>query len=46
MIGEHFLTGAGHELTAVRFSLDHEGNVVDLNQLPKDLVTQSKAKQK
>ena len=44
--GEHFLTGAGHELTAIRFSLDQEGNAVDLNQLPKDLVTQSKAKQR
>ena len=44
--GEHFLTGVGHELTALRFSLDAEGNVIDLNQLPKSLVTQSKAQQK
>ncbi|MEC9382760.1 MAG: hypothetical protein VYB67_02535 [Pseudomonadota bacterium] len=36
--GNHFLTETGHELTAVRFFLDENGSVKDLNFIQKSLI--------
>jgi len=36
--GTHNLNHKGHEVTAVRFTLDAEGAVVDVNDIPKSLV--------
>lgn len=39
--GDHFLTKTGHELTAVRFFLDEQGNVEDINFMEKLLITKN-----
>jgi len=39
--GTHDLTGAGHELTAVRFTLNAEGESVRLGSLQKSLLTRA-----
>jgi len=39
--GEHFLTGVGDEQTALRFIVDGQKNIVDLNQFPKKLLTKA-----
>ena len=36
--GTHVLNYKGHEVTAVRFTVDSAGNVVEVNDLPKSLV--------
>jgi hypothetical protein len=38
------LTGSGDEKTAVRFTLDADGDVIDTNQRPKRLLTLATAK--
>lgn len=38
--GQHFLTGAGKELTAVRFTLDTKGNSIGINSLQKSLLSE------
>ncbi len=37
--GDYFLKKTGEEITAVRFLLDNKGNVVDLNQLQKPIIS-------
>ena len=37
--GEHFLNGVGDEMTALRFYVDSQKNISDLNQIPKRLIT-------
>lgn len=37
--GDYFLKKTGEEITAVRFLLDNKGNVIDLNQLPKPIIS-------
>ena len=39
--GEHFLTGVGDEITALRFIVDGQKNITDLNQFPKKLLTKA-----
>jgi len=39
--GEHFLMGVGDEKTALRFIVDGEKNITDLNQFPKKLLTKA-----
>ena len=39
--GEHFLNGVGDEMTAVRFYVDSQKNISDLNQIPKRLITKA-----
>ena len=39
--GEHFLMGVGDEKTALRFSVDGQKNITDLNQFPKKLLTKA-----
>ncbi|MBL6686872.1 MAG: hypothetical protein ISP92_01485 [Pseudomonadales bacterium] len=41
--GEHSLTGTGHEVTALRFTLDDEGVVNNVSQLQKPLLTSNRA---
>jgi hypothetical protein len=40
------LTGSGDEKTAVRFTLDENGEVIDTNQRPKRLLTLATAADK
>ena len=44
--GEHFLTGVGDEITALRFIVDGQKNITDLNQFPKKLLTKALGKSK
>ena len=37
--GQHFLNGVGDEITALRFSVDGNKEVSNINQLPKRLLT-------
>ena len=39
--GEHFLNGVGDEMTALRFYVDSQKNISDLNQIPKSLITKA-----
>ena len=39
--GEHFLNGVGDEMTALRFYVDTQKNISDLNQIPKRLITKA-----
>ena len=39
--GEHFLNGVGDEMTALRFFVDSQKNISDLNQIPKRLITKA-----
>ena len=39
--GTHELTGIGHELTALRFTIDESGNVGNLSSRPKALVVKA-----
>ena len=39
--GEHFLNGGGDEMTALRFYVDSQKNISDLNQIPKRLITKA-----
>ena len=39
--GEHFLHGVGDEMTALRFYVDSQKNISDLNQIPKRLITKA-----
>ena len=39
--GEHFLNGVGDETTALRFYVDSQKNISDLNQIPKRLITKA-----
>jgi len=39
--GEHFLIGVGDEKTALRFIVDGQKNITDLNQFPKKLLTKA-----
>lgn len=39
--GTHELTGSGDEQTALRFTLDAQGDVVEANQLPKSLLVRA-----
>ena len=39
--GEHFLKGVGDEMTALRFYVDSQKNISDLNQIPKRLITKA-----
>ena len=39
--GEHFLMGVGDEKTALRFIVDAQKNITDLNQFPKKLLTKA-----
>ena len=39
--GEHFLNGVGDEMTALRFYVDGQKNISDLNQIPKRLITKA-----
>jgi len=39
--GEHFLMGVGDEKTALRFIVDDQKNITDLNQFPKKLLTKA-----
>ena len=39
--GEHFLMGVGDEKTALRFIVDGQKNITDLNQFPKKLLTKA-----
>ena len=39
--GEHFLNGVGDEMTALRFYVDSQKNISDLNQIPKRLITRA-----
>ena len=39
--GEHFLNGVGDEMTALRFYVDSQKNISDLNQIPKRLITKA-----
>ena len=39
--GEHFLNGVGDERTALRFYVDSNKNISDLNQIPKMLITRA-----
>ena len=39
--GEQFLTGVGDEITALRFIVDGQKNITDLNQFPKKLLTKA-----
>ena len=39
--GEHFLNGVGDERTALRFYVDSDKNISDLNQIPKRLITRA-----
>jgi hypothetical protein len=39
--GEHFLNGVGDEMTALRFNVDSQKNISDLNQIPKRLITKA-----
>jgi len=39
--GEHFLMGVGDEKTALRFIVDSQKNITDLNQFPKKLLTKA-----
>ena len=42
--GDHYLTGTGDEITALRMSLDTKGHVVGVNQLPKPLLIHNQNK--
>ena len=42
--GEHFLMGVGDEKTALRFIVDGQKNITDLNQFPKKLLTKALGK--
>jgi len=42
--GEHQLNGSGDEKTAIRFTLDTEGNLLNTNQIPKELLTRATSK--
>jgi hypothetical protein len=42
--GEHQLNGSGDEKTAIRFTLDAKGNLVNTNQIPKELLTRATSK--
>jgi len=39
--GTHELTGIGHELTAIRFMIDADGNITELSSRPKALVVKA-----
>ena len=39
--GEHFLNGVGDEMTALRFYVDSQKNISDLNQIPTRLITKA-----
>ena len=39
--GEHYLNGVGDEMTALRFYVDSQKNISDLNQIPKRLITKA-----
>ena len=39
--GQHFLNGVGDEITALRFSVDGNKEVSNINQLPKRLLTKA-----
>ena len=39
--GEHFLNGVGDVMTALRFYVDSQKNISDLNQIPKRLITKA-----
>ena len=39
--GDHFLMGVGDEKTALRFIVDGQKNITDLNQFPKKLLTKA-----
>ena len=39
--GEHFLNGVGDERTALRFYVDSDKNISELNQIPKRLITRA-----
>ena len=39
--GEHYLYGVGDEMTALRFYVDSQKNISDLNQIPKRLITKA-----
>ena len=39
--GEHFLNGVGDEMTALRFYVDSQKNISNLNQIPKRLITKA-----
>ena len=39
--GEHFLNGVGDEMTALRFYVDNQKNISNLNQIPKRLITKA-----
>ena len=39
--GEHFLNGVGDEMTALRFYVDSQKNISDLNQIPKRRITKA-----
>jgi len=42
--GEHELTGNGDELTAIRFTLNSEGDVTETNRLQKSLLVKVRKK--
>ncbi len=44
--GEHAMAGAGHELTAVRFTLAADGSITDINQMQKSLLTRAQVNRK
>ncbi|MBC8476382.1 MAG: hypothetical protein H8D52_03490, partial [Gammaproteobacteria bacterium] len=39
--GQHQLNGSGDEKTAIRFTLDVNGNLLNTNQIPKELLTRA-----
>jgi hypothetical protein len=39
--GQHQLNGSGDEKTAIRFTLDANGNLLNTNQIPKELLTKA-----
>ena len=39
--GKHFLNGVGDERTALRFYVDSDKNISELNQIPKRLITRA-----
>jgi hypothetical protein len=40
------MTGTGHELTAVRFTLAADGSITDINQVQKSLLTRAQVNRK
>jgi len=39
---EYILTGKGDQITAARFILDNEGNVLEINRREKDLLKKTR----